>query len=517
MAISPASAGSRSGLITWAVISTILSVACLVWAIISYSSLGKATDDLTALRAAYKEIAPETALKTAPVTTLQAIKKRAGSGNRSLLDVAWATRNDVLSAFASVNGTDAGADLAALAQLQTVRDRATAVLAGKSPDTAAAPAAATGAEGGDAAAAAPATGTAADGAITSASSGIEVINELIKYAVDQRTARETAEASLAAAQQAFAASTQAQSAQLATYQQSQLDPANQRATSAEQTASKATEDATQQVSGLTQAATAREQELQAQVSAVNGQLAKLTDDLSAANTKINKLEAEKEQNKPDQILRHPDGRILRVEGTDRVVINLGQGDALPAGMTFEVYDPKLGVPRASDSSPESDAQLRGKASIQVLKVNQGSSECRVIKTANGQTINEGDIIANVIYDRNNKFQFMVFGKFNLDRRGVATERDGELVKRLVQQWGGGIADNVTNDTDFVVLGVEPLVPSYTAEELQSDPLKEQELQQAKAALDAYNDIRSKAQQMNVPILNQNRFLYLIGYYDEATR
>jgi hypothetical protein len=513
MAISPASAGSRSGLITWAVISTILCIACLVWAIISYSSLTKAQTDITALQTQYREVVSENALKTAPVTTLKAIKTdttRQGYGSKSLLDVAWSTRNDVLAAFASVNPADAGADIAALGQLATARDRATAALAGKSAE-AAAPAAA------DTAAPAGGTGTGADGAITPASSAIEVINELVKYADDQRRAKEVAETALTDAQAKFNTAIADQSAQLAAYQKDQLDPANQRATDAEQTATKATDDATQQVAGLTQAATSREQELQSSANTLNAQVGALTNQLSEANSKIAKLEGQLQKNTVDQILRNPDGRIIRVEGTDRVIINIGRGEGLPAGMTFEVYDPKLGIPRAADASPESDSQVRGKASIQVLKVNQGSSECRVISTVNGATISEGDIVANVVFDRVNKFQFVVFGRFNLDRRGTASERDGELVKRLVQQWGGNVVDGITNDTDFVVLGVEPVVPTYTAEELQSDPIKETERQQAQALLDSYNEIRSKAQQLNVPILNQNRFLYLIGYYDEASR
>ena len=36
-------------------------------------------------------------------------------------------------------------------------------------------------------------------------------------------------------------------------------------------------------------------------------------------------------------------------------------------------------------------------------------------------------------------------------------------------------------------------------------------------LDRYLNVRQQAISLNIPILNQNRFLYLIGYFNQATR
>ena len=33
----------------------------------------------------------------------------------------------------------------------------------------------------------------------------------------------------------------------------------------------------------------------------------------------------------------------------------------------------------------------------------------------------------------------------------------------------------------------------------------------------FNDVRVKANSLNIPILNQTRFLYMVGYYEEAAR
>jgi len=36
-------------------------------------------------------------------------------------------------------------------------------------------------------------------------------------------------------------------------------------------------------------------------------------------------------------------------------------------------------------------------------------------------------------------------------------------------------------------------------------------------LDKYLNIQSEAIHLSIPILNQNRFLYFVGYYDQAKR
>ena len=72
------------------------------------------------------------------------------------------------------------------------------------------------------------------------------------------------------------------------------------------------------------------------------------------------------------------------------------------------------------------------------------------------------------------------------------------------------------ETDFVVLGSEPKVPTMTEEELQ-DPVQKDRFEKARAALDAYNKVREDAIQRGIPIVNQNRFLYYIGFYDQRRR
>src|SRR6185503_12312932 len=128
----------------------------------------------------------------------------------------------------------------------------------------------------------------------------------------------------------------------------------------------------------------------------------------------------------------------------------------------------------------------------------------------------GDLIVNLIYDPATKYNFMVYGDFDLDQNGQATPADAEVVKRLITQWGGILTDKVNVDTDFVILGKEPVLPPFNKDEL-ADPFNQKKLSDAQAALDAYQDVVKSARDLHIPIMNQNRFLYFIGYFDQSKR
>ncbi|HEX8523020.1 MAG TPA: hypothetical protein VF669_12250 [Tepidisphaeraceae bacterium] len=215
------------------------------------------------------------------------------------------------------------------------------------------------------------------------------------------------------------------------------------------------------------------------------------------------------------ITRNPDGHILRIPARDTVYIDLGSANSITPGLTFEVYDKQEGIPKAGD--PSNDENLpKGKASIEVTRVGSNSSECHVVRQTPGTQITEGDIIANLVYDPNTKYNFMVYGDFDLDRNNLATPQEAEVVRRLITQWGGKLTDQVNVDTDFVVLGKEPVLPSFSREDLQ-DPFNAKKLADAQTALDQYLAMKKQAADLHIPILNQNRFLYLIGYYAQAKR
>lgn len=218
------------------------------------------------------------------------------------------------------------------------------------------------------------------------------------------------------------------------------------------------------------------------------------------------------------VIREPDGTIARTPGGGTVWIDIGQAEGVPPGMTFEVYDKNEGIPpHPTDPQDMDDAPLPvGKASIEVIQVLPTSSQARVTRTSPGQVISLGDPIVNLVFDKNVKFNFMVYGAFDLNNDGQASLQDTETIKRLVTSFGGKLTDSVGVHTDFVVLGKEPEIPIIPPEEV-GDPFQQKRLTEAQAALDAYLDVQRQATELRIPVLNQNRFLYLVGYYNQATR
>ena len=216
----------------------------------------------------------------------------------------------------------------------------------------------------------------------------------------------------------------------------------------------------------------------------------------------------------DPITRAGDGVISGFSGKEIVYINLGEGQQIIPGMTFEVYDKSRGIPQIKD--PLEQDQPAGKATIEVLRVLPSTSECRVTRIAHGMNLMQGDPILNIVYDANIKYNFLVFGKFDLDHNGVATLQDADVVKRIITQWGARVSPKLGVDTDFLVLGKEPVVPTLTAEQL-NDPLEVTKQQKATEELTAYQDVLKEAREMHIPILNQNRFLNFTGQAGAVTR
>jgi hypothetical protein len=247
---------------------------------------------------------------------------------------------------------------------------------------------------------------------------------------------------------------------------------------------------------------------------INKRDADLKDKIKLTEALENRLRTTR-VNTNEPIIQQADGKLLRIPSQDTVFINIGQQQSVTLGLTFEVYDQYKGIPALGDGMRDADLP-EGKASIEVIHVLPTTSECRVIHRALGETLTEGDLIMNLVYDPNAHYKFMVYGNFDMSNEGTATPADADVIKRLITQWGGRLVNTVDVSTDFVVLGSEPDVPVLSKED-ENDPVKEQRRDAQQAALDAYLDVQSKAVELGIPIMNQNRFLYFVGYYDQANR
>lgn len=480
--------GSRTALITWSVVCSILFVTSTIFAIYFYVSANEAREQYTDSQKLYGDVVTAADLNSPVVNDLKSLRqsedaaKWGVNASMPVLNVAIAQR-DALARLVAATSAPGPA-------MQTGREtlnRAAAEL--------------------------KSAGLALPNGENLALS-VRTLTDAMKARLNEIS---NLNQSLAAAKQEQVANQQQMQAQVVkmdeTLNQIRAEQAQAMA-ALEQYRSERDQSFNQvaeQSSAAQQAAQDAMAQREVQIQERDRQIAELQKELERTRERLSGRRA----NTMDPVIRQADGRIVKVPNNDIVFIDLGQGDSITPGLTFEVYDKSIGIPAAGDPATEENLP-EGKASIEVQRVGPYSSEARVTRRAPGAVIAEGDPIVNLVYDRNTKYNFLVYGNFDLDQDGDARPADADIVRRLITQWGGNLVDQVTVDTDFVVLGKEPVIPVYTSEDRQ-DPFVQKRLADAQAELDAYNAVRDRAIELRVPVLNQNRFLYLIGYYNQARR
>ncbi len=208
---------------------------------------------------------------------------------------------------------------------------------------------------------------------------------------------------------------------------------------------------------------------------------------------------------PD-LTRESDGMVTSILAEDSLVyIDRGRADQIMLGMTFEVFNKDAGV------VVDELGELRGKATVEVIRMSERSSLTRIVRLERDANVNEDDLIANVVYDPNISYRFHVFGDFDIDDTGQVTATDRRRVETMVNQWGGQLTPRLSYNTDFLVLGQEPDSPQQLPPG-EFDPVKIQRHAAQKLKFEKYQNLIAEAKALSIPILNQNRFLALVGYY-----
>lgn len=225
---------------------------------------------------------------------------------------------------------------------------------------------------------------------------------------------------------------------------------------------------------------------------------KLTEDkLKLAQAQIEKIQPQPDSN---AIAYKPDGKIIFVDTQSKIVhIDIGSDDHVYRGLTFAVYDRTLPVPKSGE----------GKAEIEVFDVGKNTSAARITTPLNIRNpVITGDVIANLIWDKNETNIFVVAGDFEY--------ADTEKIKSLIQKWGGRADENVTIETDFVVLGIAPkILPKPTPEQIDLYPGIQEKFEASRKRYEHYIIIEQQARALSIPIFNTERFLYFIGYKEQA--
>ena len=214
---------------------------------------------------------------------------------------------------------------------------------------------------------------------------------------------------------------------------------------------------------------------------------------------------------PDTTLEH-DARVLRVSPAENlVVIDIGRNHKVILGMMFEIFDAQRGV--RVDEDQQGNIISRGKATAEVIRFSEDgkTATCRIVRQDFGATVVSGDLVSNLVYDKNRIFQFYVAGEFDLDNDGRATTVERRRIITMIEQWGGEVIDTeeMPVDTDFLVLGREPDAPRRPGIDATENEWRLYNLQQQR--ITEYSQLRGQALQLNLPILSQNRFLSLVGY------
>lgn len=199
-----------------------------------------------------------------------------------------------------------------------------------------------------------------------------------------------------------------------------------------------------------------------------------------------------------------DGTII---GTNpdghQAFISIGNKQRVILGMTFAVYSDKTQI------RPDADGNYpRGKATLEVVNVGDTSSTCRIVSEVRGNPVVKGDVIANAIYDPNKTYKFVVFGNFDTNRDGAATALERQDIVAMIEAWGGKVADDLTGDVDFLVLGERPVMPPRPSADAPLEVV--QEFIRRQRDVERYDQLNARATSTSIPILTENRLYTLIG-------
>jgi hypothetical protein len=245
----------------------------------------------------------------------------------------------------------------------------------------------------------------------------------------------------------------------------------------------------------------------ATTAALESRVNTLEQELLVANEQIRKLRAERSadslgaQNEATLI----DGRIVSTNPAAReVYLDLGKKHRIVLGMTFEVYTNASAI-----KADEQGNYPKGKATIEITRVlDDNSSIARIVREVSGNPVIAADVIANAVFDPRKVYSFVVFGNFDFDGDSVATPQETQNIKGIIESWNGRISDDITGDTDFVVLGEKPILPP------QPKPTDPVELTERyillRQQVTRYDSLLERAGQAGIPILNQNRLYTLTG-------
>jgi len=200
----------------------------------------------------------------------------------------------------------------------------------------------------------------------------------------------------------------------------------------------------------------------------------------------------------DSLTQRTDGQVLDMAG-QVVYIDLGKQHGIRQGLRFVVIS----------STQKGQVKPAIKAILEVTDVGNMTSECRIVSSLPASPILKGDLILNLIYDRELKLKIFVLGEFDLNEDEIIDPAGRQRIEEIVTRAGGTISQQLSPAVNFVILGVpgeEPTAPGIGA---SADTVKEynRKLQRYRQ----YNDLKDQIQALNVPVITPELFMKYTGY------
>lgn len=200
-----------------------------------------------------------------------------------------------------------------------------------------------------------------------------------------------------------------------------------------------------------------------------------------------------------------DARVVGMDAAaGQYYLNVGRAQKVPLGMTFEVYS-DAGSIRPDEQTGE---YPQGKATLEVIRVDETSSVARIIREKRGNPVVRGDVAANPLYDPNKSYKFLVYGNFDANRDGVPTPQEQAEIEALIKEWGGEVVTELKGDIDFLVLGQKPTLPPAPPSTAPVPVV--QQYVELRRVVQEYDRLFEQAQSTAIPVLNENRLRTLIG-------
>ena len=199
-----------------------------------------------------------------------------------------------------------------------------------------------------------------------------------------------------------------------------------------------------------------------------------------------------------------DGHVIAIDAAEgTAMIDLGRSNKIRVGLTFAVYsEPSAIHADANGNYP------RGKASLEVIRVDDKTAICRVIGERAGNPVVRGDVIANAVYDPNKTYKFLLVGNFDTNRDGIATESERAGIAAMIKGWGGNVTDDLTGDVDFLVMGQRPTLPPEPP--IDAPIAIVEQFVRAQQIIARYDKLFEQAGATSIPVLNENRLRTLVG-------